>query len=252
MNRTQQLLSGRQHGFTLVELMIAILISVFLVGGLMTMVQSNRRSFYSQNQLAQLQDGERLAMSMITDIVQIAGYFPDPTTYTAQSTMPAITTPVTMGSGQYVFGTEGSAAPALGGDTIYIQFATKPSDGILNCSGKSNSTGVSPPFLNEFYVATTGTFSGYLVCNMNGTDFPMVSGVRNMQVTYGINSAGTGNNVDEYLNATGMTGNWNKVISVVITLTFNNPLYTTATAGTGQPQYLSVTRNISVMNQVGL
>ncbi len=246
MNRPQQLLSGRQHGFTLVELMIAILISVFLVGGLMTMVQSNRRSFYSQNQLAQLQDSERLAVNMITDIVQTAGYFPDPTTYTAQSTMPAITTPVTMASGQYVMGTEGSAAPALGGDVIYIRFATKPSDGILNCAGTSNSTGATAAYLNKFSV----NGSGQLVCNMNGTDYPLVSGVRNMQVTYGINSAGTGNNVDEYLIATGMTGNWNKVISVIITLTFNNPLY--VAAGAGQPQYLTITRNINVMNQVGL
>jgi type IV pilus assembly protein PilW len=246
MNRAQQLLSGRQHGFTLVELMIAILISVFLVGGLMTMVQSNRRSFYSQNQLAQLQDSERLAVNMITDIVQTAGYFPDPTTYTAQSTMPAITTPVTMASGQYVMGTEGSAAPALGGDVIYIRFATKPSDGILNCAGTSNSTGATAAYLNKFSV----NGSGQLVCNMNGTDYPLVSGVRNMQVTYGINSAGTGNNVDEYLIATGMTGNWNKVISVIITLTFNNPLY--VAAGAGQPQYLTITRNINVMNQVGL
>jgi type IV pilus assembly protein PilW len=246
MNRAQQLLSGRQHGFSLVELMVAILISVFLVGGLMTMVQSNRRSFYSQNTLAQLQDSERLAMNMITDIVQTAGYFPDPTTYTAQSAMPAITTPVTMASGQYVWGTEGSAAPALGGDVIYIQFATKPSDGILNCAGTSNSTGATAAYLNKFSVNA----SGQLVCTMNGTDYPLVNGVRNLQVTYGINSAGTGTNVDEYLNATGMAGNWNKVISVIITLTFNNPLWVTANAG--QPQYLTITRNINVMNQVGL
>jgi type IV pilus assembly protein PilW len=233
-----------------VELMIAILISVFLVGGLMTMVQSNRRSFYSQNQLAQLQDSERLAVNMITDIVQTAGYFPDPTTYTAQSTMQAITTPVTMASGQYVMGTGGSAAPALGGDVIYIRFATKSSDGILNCAGTSNSTGAVAAYVNKFSVPTSGPFSGYLVCNMGGTDYPLVSGVRNLQVTYGINSAGTGTNVDEYLNATGMTGNWNKVISVIITLTFNNPLY--VAAGAGQPQYLTITRNINVMNQVGL
>jgi type IV pilus assembly protein PilW len=251
MNRAQQYLSGRQHGFTLVELMIAILISVFLVGGLMTMVQSNRRSFYSQSQLAQLQDSERLALNMITDIVQTAGYFPDPTTYTAQSTMPAITTPVTMASGQYAMGTEGSAAPALGGDVIYIRFATKPSDGILNCAGTSNSTGATAAYLNKFSVNNTGVNnSGQLVCNMNGTDYPLVNNVQNMQVTYGINSAGTGTNVDEYLNAASMAGNWNKVISVIITLTFNNPLYVTANAG--QPQYLTITRNITVMNQVGL
>jgi type IV pilus assembly protein PilW len=247
MQRLKPIRIVRPDGFTLVELMIAILIGLFLVGGLMTLLQSNRRSFYSQNQLAVLQDSQRLAMSMITDVVQTAGYYPDPTNNTPQSTMAAITTPVNMGSGQYVAGTEGSALPAAGGDTIYIRYATKPSDGILNCAGTSNGTGANVAYLNKFSVSTT---TGQLVCNMNGTDYPLVSGVRNMQVLYGINSAGTGNNVDEYQNANSMAGNWNKVISVVVTLTFNNPLYVTANAG--QPQYLSITRNISVMNQVGL
>ena len=47
----------RQRGFTLIELMIALLIGLFLLGGLMTLVQDNRRSFSTQNQLSQLQDG---------------------------------------------------------------------------------------------------------------------------------------------------------------------------------------------------
>ena len=52
----------RQSGFTLVELLVALLIGLFLLGGLMTLVQDNRRTFAGQNQLSQLQDSERMAI----------------------------------------------------------------------------------------------------------------------------------------------------------------------------------------------
>jgi type IV pilus assembly protein PilW len=147
-----------------------------------------------------------------------------------------------------VYGTYSASAP---GDSISIRYATKSSDGILNCSGNSNSTGAIGGYVNTFSVIVTGTVS-QLVCNMNGTNYPLVNGVQNLSVLYGINSAGTAANVDTYLTASQVNAAvaWNKVISVYITLTFNNPLYVTANAG--QPQYLSISRNVAVMNQVGL
>src|ERR1700733_7522219 len=107
-----------QSGFTIVEIMVALLIGLFLLGGLMTLVQDNRRTFASQNQLSQLQDAERVAMTMITDVIQTAGYFPDPTTNTVTSSLPAVGTLI---AGQYMTGTFNAAAP---GDTITVQYAT--------------------------------------------------------------------------------------------------------------------------------
>jgi len=72
-------MAQRQLGFTMIELMVALLIGLFLMGGLMTLLQNNRKAFSSQSALAQLQDSERLAMSMMTGIIQQAGYFTDPT-----------------------------------------------------------------------------------------------------------------------------------------------------------------------------
>ncbi len=86
IQRTSELRRSEQDGFTLIELMIALLIGLFLAGGLLVLVQDNRRVFGNQNQLAQLQDSERLALSMMTDVIQMAGYFPDPTSNSAQST----------------------------------------------------------------------------------------------------------------------------------------------------------------------
>ncbi len=64
------------EGFTLIELMIALLIGVFLLGALLTIVQTNRAVFGDQNKMAQLQDAERMAMTMMSDVIQSAGYFP--------------------------------------------------------------------------------------------------------------------------------------------------------------------------------
>jgi len=63
----------RQSGFTMVELMVALLIGLFLMGGLMTLLQNNRKAFSSQSLLGQLQDSERLAMTMMTGVIQQSG-----------------------------------------------------------------------------------------------------------------------------------------------------------------------------------
>src|SRR6267154_2511207 len=72
-------MTQRQRGFTMIELMVALLIGLFLMGGLMALLQNNRKAFSSQSALAQLQDSERLAMTMMTGVIQQSGFFPDPT-----------------------------------------------------------------------------------------------------------------------------------------------------------------------------
>src|SRR5215469_18788533 len=79
----------RARGFTLVELMITVSIALFLVGGLLTILQNVRTTYNNQQQLVQLQDEQRFALTVITDAVQAAGYFPDPTNYTTGNFLPA-------------------------------------------------------------------------------------------------------------------------------------------------------------------
>jgi type IV pilus assembly protein PilW len=243
-----------QGGFTIVELMVALLIGLFLLGGLLTLVQDNRRSFASQNQLAQLQDAERMAMTIITDVIQSAGYFPDPTSNSATLVMPANGT--FTAAGQAIVGTPGAGPP---GDSISVRYATNPGDGIVNCIGTSNPVGGGiATYTNTFSVA-----NGQLLCTMNGTAYPIIGTaptanftgvvVTNMSIVYGVTTGSSPNNVDTYYAAGGVT-NWSNVISVKVTLTFTNPMYTAQAVAQGSAvsPTLSFQRVITVMGQAGI
>ena len=82
-------LGRAQLGFTLVELMITVAIALFLLGGLVTILQNVRSAYNNQQSLSQLQDQQRFAMTVITDVIQAGGYFPDPVAWTPTSSLPA-------------------------------------------------------------------------------------------------------------------------------------------------------------------
>src|SRR5208283_1463802 len=232
-----------ERGFTLVEILIALLIGLFLAGALITIVQTNRTVFGNQNKLAQLQDGERMALTMMTDVIQSAGYFPNPTQNTLNNSL-TIVAPF-VAQGQSVYGVYSATPP---GDQISIRYMTAGGDGILNCSGQSNPTG-GP---NTVYVNTFQVLNNQLICTMNGTQYDLVDGVTNLSVLYGVkaNAGATGNNVDTYMNAAQVTaaGLWGSVISTLVQLTFTNPLYV---ANTPQPQTISIQRVVGLMSQTG-
>src|ERR1700733_2798806 len=185
-----------QSGFTILELMIALTIGIFLLGALLIIVQTNKRVFGNQNKLAQLQDSERMAVTMMTDVIQSAGYFPDPTVNTQSSALTAVGL---FASGQSISGIHSAGAP---GDQIAVRYMTAGGDNILNCSGQSNATGANALYVNSFQVV-----GNQLVCTMNGTPYNLVSGVTNLQVLYGVkaNLAAVGNDVDTYMSADQVT-----------------------------------------------
>ena len=238
---------GAQRGFTLVELMITVAIAVFLLFGLFSIVQNVRVTYSNQQLVAQLEDAQRLAMIMITDVTQEAGYFPNPVLYTSAN----LTATGPFELGQAIYGTHTNATTP---DTLEVRYMTANLDGMLNCNGTSNTSGATVVYTNTFSVA-----AGQLLCSVNGgAALPLVSGINNLQVLYGVkrNVAITGNDVDSYLTASQMAaGDWVNVTSVTITLTFANPLSATTanttTEGVVQPTTLSFTRVIDVMNRTG-
>jgi len=256
------------RGFTLVELMIAILISLFLAGGLLTLVQAMKRTAGVQSGLSTLQDGERVAMTLIADVIQSAGYFPNPTVNTGVSMFPVIA-PYTF-AGQTIVGTGNYGDPAPG-NSITIRYATAGTavvppaspDNTINCTGNSSPNPTT--FINTFSVAAgtaPGTFD--LICVLYDsaanatTTVHLVSGVTQLQIYYGVqtNPAVSNGSADTYLDAATITADnyWGNVVSVKVTLTFVNPLYGNLAGQTvvNTPQTISFTRVVDVMNKTGV
>ena len=214
-----------QRGYTLIEIMVALLIAVFLIGGILTVVQDNRRTFGNQKLLSQLQDQERLAMMMFTNVIEAAGQF-------------------VTGSGDYTDVTPNS---------ISVRFATKPLDNILRCNGTANTGAIATAFVNTFSVKPDPDNNNVstLFCTLDGTDYALVSGVTNLQVLYGVRRAATGNSVDSYVSFSQMSspGDFQRLLSVKVTLTFTNPM---ASSGSKQPATITFTRVIGVMGAGGI
>ena len=240
-------------GFTLIELMIAITIAVFLVGGLLMMVQSTRNTVTTQTQLSQLQDNERLVLTFMTEVIESTGYFPNPKLYTAAAVMPAAAPFAT--AGQAVYGTYNAALP---GDSVTIRYGAALNDNVFNCRGSQNTTvGPYDVFVNRFWINTANPNNPVLTCTFSSgaspaVDVPLVNGVTNMSIQYGIkrNFADTGSCADTYLSA-GPAGpmqmqpaDWSNVCSVLLQVTFANPL-TPATP-------IVIKRVIAVMNTAGV
>lgn len=237
-----------QRGMTLIEILIATGIAMFLLGGLFTIVGNTRRVYAAQNQMAALLDDERMAMTMISDVIQNSGYFPNPTVYTAAGLFP-VTGAFTV-AGQSIVGTDTGSAPP--GDTITLRYETASGDGMINCTGGTNTSGANALYTNKFLIDANGN----LACSLNGAaSVPLVSGLTNLQLMYGVKTDFSLNNgaVDSYLAGSEMTtANWNNVICIRVTLTFTNPVYTANPSLVGVPPTISFTRVVGVMRDTGV
>ena len=252
---------ARQGGLSLIELMVTVVIALFLLAGVGYMLQNTRRAYTNQNQLQQLQDSQRLAMTLIADVIQNAGYFPDPTQNTIDTALPSV---AGTWAQEQAISAAAQTAPAPG-DAITVRYMTTGGDGILNCLGGSNqqATGTTDTYTNQLYLtAPDASGSSTLQCKLTdtggtvaATPQDLVSGLTNMQIWFGVKTSGTGdNNVDTYLRPSEMGGagsiNWLNITSVRIQLTFLNPL--AAPSAPAAQKTIDFERVIAVMSRAGV
>lgn len=237
-----------QRGLSLIEMMVAVLIAFFLIGGVILVEQGVNMSYNQQSGLSQLQDEERFAMSVLTSVIGTAGYYPNPTQNSQDSALPASGN---FAAGQAIYAP--NSQPSQPVDSIYVRYMTAAGDGVTLCDG---SPATNNYYTSWLYIAAdpTNKSTNDLYCwlqvgnNWEPAAFPLVNGLTNMQIYYGV-ATGADNNVSEYLTAQQVTtgGYWPDVTSVQVMLTFANPLYPQP----GQPQTVNFTRVISVMGRTG-
>lgn len=228
------------RGHSLMELMIALAIALVMMLGLTTVLVQMKGAFVAQDQLAQLQDNERLALTVLTGSVHSAGYFPDPVSTSAAEALPQYSgLSVAFAPGQSVVGED---------NTLTVRYRVPPGSSLLvNCLGEGNKDTASKVMMNTFSVSPPPR--NELLCSIDGgaTTTPLVGNVTGMDVRYGTDSAGSGQ-VDRYLKAAQVeaAGLWPRVRSVQITLTFANPL-----ARPGEPATVAWVQTIDLMNGRG-
>ena len=258
-----------QAGFSLIELSIAVLIALFLLGGLVTLVMGTRRTSSTQTAQSQLQDNQRIAMTVIGNVVQKAGYFPDPVNQQLSSFARETFASVTMPSSQVLGGTFNAAAP---GDTLMVRFfapASDPNTSIIDCAGQSNPAPSSAPnsiwYTNMFQVGRSSAphrgCSACLAARRRGhgadrqPDPERQEDGRCCTEVSGIGATADDYSVVQYLNC--QPGDrrrgpvWPNVTAVKVTLTFLVPAYGT-TGGQMSTQTTDFTRVIPIMSRAGV
>lgn len=74
MTRSLNMISSRQRGFSLVELMVALTLSLVLMAGALSVLYSSRLSYSENDRIARLQEAGRTAVELMLRDARPAGY----------------------------------------------------------------------------------------------------------------------------------------------------------------------------------
>lgn len=207
-----------QHGFTLVELMVSLGVSLFLVAGMFHILDMSRLGARVHGELNGAQESGRFALEIFGRELRKAGYSfaPLPDDFPCAS-------PVFPTQGQVVTGTDPvpeSPDPTLRNSTITLRYrgsGTGAGDGrVQDCLGS--------PLSQADVARVTLLISGTdLRCTVTvggapARTQPLVSGIESMLLTYGVDTTSDGY-ADQYV-AAASVGDWRDVVGVGVQLRF--------------------------------
>ncbi|MEJ8854898.1 PilW family protein [Variovorax robiniae] len=220
----------QQAGFTLVELMVAIAIALFLLAAVLNVYLNMKNTFNAQDDLAQLQDSQRLALTMLTTTIQSAGYFVDPLNTLRNVVFddpPTVTradgSSYTFAKEQVITGTTGTGTGAAS-DSVTVRYQRASGDGLMNCQGGTYSGGTSAVTVNTFRLNANNE----LTCTLDdgtGANAPvaLATNVSGFSVRYGVDTNDDGT-LDTYMPASGIEAAspklWGRVYTARVTLQF--------------------------------
>jgi len=92
--KTLQSLPGKQSGLSMIELMVASVIGLFVLAGAVTIFSSNNASSSMSSGMSRLQDSGRVALDIVANSVRMAGYEGCRSASKASPTVLASTAPV--------------------------------------------------------------------------------------------------------------------------------------------------------------
>ena len=235
-----------QHGFTLIELMIAMLIGVFLMTGVIQIFISAKQAYRLQENLSRLQENGRFAMDMITKDIRMAGYV-------AYACLPVTTPPSAFAAADTTWCSNSTGNKNCIGSTTVTNGNTVNTirTDVIRSYQWSNLVVANPPTAAScpptappaVLPATTTNQSeiSYFIRgddsnskmpalfrfdSISGSSQERVEGIERMQILYGIDTDATPDYVPNYY-ANADTVNtaavWNKIVSIRVTLLVVTP-----------------------------
>jgi type IV pilus assembly protein PilW len=63
------------HGFSLVELLVAMTVGIVILGGVLTVMANSKKNYSIQDSLARLQENARFSMHFLNQDIRMAGYY---------------------------------------------------------------------------------------------------------------------------------------------------------------------------------
>ncbi|QTR51844.1 PilW family protein [Candidatus Thiothrix anitrata] len=234
-----------QRGVTLIEMMIAMVVSLVLVAGVGTVYFSSKRSYQVRDELSQMNEAGRAALETLRKHLEHAGY----------------ATPSKLPLGAYFFvnGDPNLAVQSCGGGKQNIKdpndFNARSTRDAFNANGDAisvrflgdnnlfldaaggalpdecrvgNAAGMDASLIyNAFHVDNDGSTRDAnnrlvpilyaLGSNVNNRQ-PVVNGIENIQFQYGIDTDGNGT-ADRFVNATNVgAANWESVVSIKVAI----------------------------------
>ena len=224
-------LNKNQQGLSLLELLIAMVIGLFLLAGITSSYLQSKKSSIQRDEYSILQGNGRIALDIMSKTIAHAGYVAFPSGFIAPSSF--IRDPV-------VSNTCGAVGQNVVSTQIFIDNPTRTQDGLLggsdsigviylgdanvstDCAGiplpascqisASNRNSESAQIYSSFFIG-----DGALQCagSRSADLLPIADDVENIQFLYGIDEDGD-TFVDRYINATQLGTFSDNVVSVQI------------------------------------
>ena len=208
-------------GFTLIELMIAMVLGLFILVGILQISVSSKKTYQVANYSAVLQEDLRSVTNEISRIVRIAGYRSSPSTRIADVFLSDATFDV---KGQVIIGTDGETNADSDSLSLRLQGSGDgegvPDGDIIDCIGNAVDANDIATIRLEIIKA-----DGLLRCtSANETrgdeqSVDLVANIENMQLLYGID---TDNDLyaNEYITATAVTVRdlWVNIVSLKLAI----------------------------------
>ncbi len=203
-------LKHKEHGFTLIEIMIAITIGLVMLAGVLQISQANKESNRLQRNMGFVQENMRIAMELLTRDIRMAGFngtLANPIATPQPALINVVAPTVDIPAINDIPRSRTADGGADNNDQITLTYQSN-----TDCLGQATPT---PIAINHYFI-----LNNRLMCRGNiGVAQPLVDNVESLQILYGENTDDDPRSANRYVRAH-QVGNMANVVSIRIGMRF--------------------------------